>query len=43
MDAGLRRAWTEIVTPDAHDDQVAVVGQAQAGAELMAWSCVTPL
>jgi hypothetical protein len=37
MDAGLRRAWTEIVTPDDYDNHMAAVGQAQAAAELTAW------
>jgi SAM-dependent methyltransferase len=37
MDPELRRAWTEIVTADDYERHMAAVGQAQAGAELMAW------
>src|SRR5579883_144987 len=34
MDAGLRRAWTEIVTPEDYEAHMLAVGQAQAAAEL---------
>jgi len=34
MDAALRRAWTEIVTPDDYEQHMAAIGQAQAAAEL---------
>jgi SAM-dependent methyltransferase len=34
MDSGLRRAWTEIVTPDDYEQHMAAIGQAQAAAEL---------
>lgn len=34
MDAGLRRAWTQIVTIDDYDQHMARIGQAQAGAGL---------
>lgn len=37
MDPELRRAWTEIVTTDDYERHMAAIGQAQAGAELMAW------
>jgi hypothetical protein len=37
MDPELRRAWTEIVTADDYEKHMAAIGQAQAGAELMAW------
>jgi hypothetical protein len=37
MDPELRRAWTEIVTADDYERHMAAIGQAQAGAELMAW------
>jgi hypothetical protein len=37
MDPELRRAWTEIVTADDYEQHMAAIGQAQAGAELMAW------
>ena len=37
MEAGLRRAWTEIVTADDYEAHMAAVGQAQAAAELTAW------
>jgi hypothetical protein len=37
MDAGLRRAWIEIVAPDDYDEHMAAVGQAKAAAELTAW------
>ena len=34
MDPALRRAWTEIVTPDDYEEHMSAVGQAQAAAEL---------
>lgn len=34
MDEALRRAWTEIVTPDDYEEHMARIGQAQAGADL---------
>ena len=34
MDEALRRAWTEIVTPEDYEEHMARIGQAQAGAEL---------
>ena len=34
MDTSLRRAWTEIITGDDLDQHLAVIGQAQAGAEI---------
>ena len=34
MDAGLRLAWTQIVTGEDYDDHMARVGQAEAGADL---------
>jgi hypothetical protein len=37
MDPGLRRAWTEIVTPEDYDGHMASIGQAQAAAELTRW------
>jgi hypothetical protein len=37
MDAGLRRAWTEIVTAGDYDSHMLAVGQARAGAELTQW------
>ena len=37
MDPGLRRAWTEIVTPGEYDGHMESIGQAQAAAELTQW------
>jgi hypothetical protein len=34
MDEALRRAWTEIVTPDDYEEHMARIGQAQAAADL---------
>ena len=34
MNEALRRAWTEIVTPDDYEEHMARIGQAQAGADL---------
>jgi hypothetical protein len=34
MDSALRRAWTEIITPDDYEQHMAAIGQAQAAAEL---------
>jgi hypothetical protein len=34
VDEALRRAWTEIVTPDDYEEHMARIGQAQAGADL---------
>jgi hypothetical protein len=34
MDEALRRAWTEIVTPEDYEEHMARIGQAQAGADL---------
>lgn len=34
MDEALRRAWTEIVTPDDYEEHMARIGQVQAAAEL---------
>jgi hypothetical protein len=34
MDEALRRAWTEIVTPEDYEEHMARIGQAHAGAEL---------
>jgi len=34
MDDALRKAWTEIVTPDDYEQHMAAIGQAQAAAEL---------
>jgi hypothetical protein len=37
MDAGLRRAWSEIVTAGDYDSHMLAVGQARAAAELTRW------
>jgi hypothetical protein len=37
MDAGLRRAWTEIVTGGDYDSHMLAVGQARGAAELTRW------
>jgi hypothetical protein len=34
MDGALRRAWTEIVTPEDYEEHMARIGQAQAAADL---------
>ncbi len=36
MDPALRRAWTQIVTPDDYDAHMSAIGQAQAAAALTA-------
>jgi hypothetical protein len=41
MDAGLRRAWTEIVTADDYESHMLAVGQARAAAELTRWLIVS--
>jgi len=38
MDPELRRAWTEIVTPEDYERHMATIGQAQAAAQLTAWA-----
>lgn len=37
MDPALRRAWTQIVTPDDYDAHMSAIGQAQAAAALTAF------
>jgi hypothetical protein len=41
MDAGLRRAWTEIVTADDYESHMLAVGQARAAAELTRWLIIS--
>jgi hypothetical protein len=37
MNAGSRKAWTEIVTPEDYDHHMVAIGQAQASADLVLW------
>ena len=41
MDPELRRAWTEIVTPDDYEEHMQAIGQAQAAASLTQWVVTT--